>query len=870
MSQNVTPKKDVGWRPAPRGRPVRPRTALAAIVAAVILTATAPAQSDPPAKARTDAEGVPLPDGAVARLGSSRFRHDGSPWGLVTFSPDSRRIAVRSPNSVCVLDAATGRQLYRFDRPESCHPKTVRFLADAKRLVVGFTGKGSARVTVYELAGGKAVGTWTVADQDHVSIADVTPDGTHALARDGAAKVYLWDLKAGRAAWEFQGAEGMHLLPLTADGKRFVTAGPQTAELRDVQTGDIISTFPDPGPAFDGRQRPGMAGDGRIAVSDNKRDAVNVLTPGRKDGTLALKVGRQGEFIPFFSTAQDTPYLFSPEGRFLVGLSWTGTLVWDLSAPADRGPVGRLPPASGAAFSPDGKTLVLDDDGTLVARAVGTWKRLPQSADPPSPVHRVWFTDDGQRVIGYTRHGWVAWPAAGARTAHLSDETPVSISLIQFEGQADVSADGKTGVDVIEEPDPKGGQRRVALRLTDLIAGTARRFPLGERLSSPVQISADGRLVWAEDMQSDFCTWDAASGRELGRTDIPYPTEQLIAAVPTADGKSLSRLVVGVPVGARAGPPGSPYYRSVTVTDHSSGQKWQMDSLPGRVAEGDAWFSRDGSRLVLVGQLGKDSDTEAVSVWDVASGRRLTAWVSGFTGRPASAALSADNRSLLSGSIKGKLSLVEVATGGERANFHHRGRILAAAFAPNGARAVASSPDAPVYIWDLIGDPGRWGTNKADVLWADLTSADAKTAYAAIRRLRANPAQAVAFLRDRVQVPVVPTDEAVDGLLRRLDSPAFADRERAQKELTAAADLVRPRLEAARKAATEETGRRLDQVLKTIDDWTPDRLRHVRACEVMEGIGSPDAKAVLRTWAAGPVGARLTTEATESLGRLKP
>ena len=98
-----------------------------------------------------------------------------------------------------------------------------------------------------------------------------------------------------------------------------------------------------------------------------------------------------------------------------------------------------------------------------------------------------------------------------------------------------------------------GGRRKAALRVTNVVAGTARRFPLGERLSSPVKIHPDGRLIWAEDMQSDFCTWDAASGRELGRTDIPYPREQLIAAVPTADGKSLSRSVVGVPARARGG-----------------------------------------------------------------------------------------------------------------------------------------------------------------------------------------------------------------------------------------------------------------------------------------------------------------------------
>ena len=71
--------------------------------------------------------------------------------------------------------------------------------------------------------------------------------------------------------------------------------------------------------------------------------------------------------------------------------------------------------------------------------------------------------------------------------------------------------------------------------------------------------------------------------------------------------------------------------------------------------------------------------------------------------------------------------------------------------------------------------------------------------------------------------------------------------------------MVRPRLEAARKIASEEAGRRLDQVLKSIDEPTPQRLRQIRACEVLEGIAAPDAVRILRAWAAGPPGARLMT-----------
>jgi WD40 repeat protein len=56
-----------------------------------------------------DHYGDPLPPGAVARLGTVRFRHQESAWRLA-FSPDGKALAC---NSNVVWDAATGKPLYR-------------------------------------------------------------------------------------------------------------------------------------------------------------------------------------------------------------------------------------------------------------------------------------------------------------------------------------------------------------------------------------------------------------------------------------------------------------------------------------------------------------------------------------------------------------------------------------------------------------------------------------------------------------------------------------------------------------------------------------------------------------------------------------
>src|SRR5262245_30125532 len=65
-----------------------------------------------PAKDRVDLHGDPLPQGAVARLGTVRFRHPGAVHA-VAFSTDGKLLAASSDdqNMVVIWDRATGRKL---------------------------------------------------------------------------------------------------------------------------------------------------------------------------------------------------------------------------------------------------------------------------------------------------------------------------------------------------------------------------------------------------------------------------------------------------------------------------------------------------------------------------------------------------------------------------------------------------------------------------------------------------------------------------------------------------------------------------------------------------------------------------------------
>lgn len=142
--------------------------------------------------------------------------------------------------------------------------------------------------------------------------------------------------------------------------------------------------------------------------------------------------------------------------------------------------------------------------------------------------------------------------------------------------------------------------------------------------------------------------------------------------------------------------------------------------------------------------------------------------------------LSSDGRSLTIGDATGKLSIVEVASGGERVSFKQGGMILSAAFHWDGTKVVASSPEAPVYVWDLLAETGAWDASKSDSLWEDLASPDAKRAFTAMRQLRASPKGAISLMRERLKVTARLPEPQITALLKQLDSAKFVEREQAQ------------------------------------------------------------------------------------------
>ncbi len=166
--------------------------------------------------------------------------------------------------------------------------------------------------------------------------------------------------------------------------------------------------------------------------------------------------------------------------------------------------------------------------------------------------------------------------------------------------------------------------------------------------------------------------------------------------------------------------------------------------------------------------------------------------------------------------------------------------------------------------------PYRFSEGEIDNLWNELGSQFAAAAYQASWLLVAAPEQTAPFLKERVR-PAVVDSRRITQLLDDLDNDRFASREKAKAELMALGELAESALRKALEGQPPpEVQRAVNEILKRLQEQpeSADRRRQLRAIEVLEHIGTPEAKEVLDKLAKGAPGARITEEARASLQRL--
>ena len=130
----------------------------------------------------------------------------------------------------------------------------------------------------------------------------------------------------------------------------------------------------------------------------------------------------------------------------------------------------------------------------------------------------------------------------------------------------------------------------------------------------------------------------------------------------------------------------------------------------------------------------------------------------------------------------------------------------------------------------------------------------------------------MALLRQRLQPAKGAEPKRIAQLVADLESKQFKVRDTAMRELAKLAELAAPAIQKALTVSLPlDSRRRLEGLLNQLDSATlsAETLRQMRAVEVLEAIGSPEARALLEGLAGGIAEVRQTREARAALQRLK-
>jgi RNA polymerase sigma factor (sigma-70 family) len=812
------------------------------------------AVQSPPAhwvRARTDRFGDPLPDGALARLGTVRWRLGAYLADAMAVSRGSKSLITANPQEgITIIDMVTGGTISHVPVDPGPHKHwlgpmgTVALSGDAR--LAAFGGRDGT-LCLLELPGGKARREWH-GHSARVGEAALSFHGEVLATRSDDGTLRLWETASGKELLrlavnaqvrdQYRPAE----LALSPDGKEFAWIGDdkeRVVQVCSTATGRVLHRLRGHA-GF--RRRVLFSPDGRKLVTTSDRGPGQVWEA--KSGRLLLSLHLKPGLGP-------APVAFAPDGKTLViTVEQDAMRLVDVATGQDLWRVPRLYSSTKLdtfAFTPDGKTLVVTAgafDHAIYRYDTATGKRLPSPAAPDTCPEAIAFAP-GNRGLYSFGEDYIPWHWDGVTGRELGGvRTGPANGLFSPDGRLLVASEEGA----IHLYDTATGKDRRQLTVRSTRYAQLMAFsPEGRRLAAAVS-GAKGALVHV---------WETDGWKELEPISTGL-AEPLIQMMLFPDGKDLlGHTSSGI----------AQDRQRLFCWDVTTGRQRRAANLPSHF--GSVLLSPDGKTLAV------PCGWKRIDFWELATGETrfelppVRIW-------PCTMRFSPDGALFLIGDEDGGVRIHDAVSGRLLRHVRgHRGQVLAFAFSANGRRLATASRDTTALVWDLAGllprDPGTARLAPAELtkLWDDL-GRDAAKASRAAAALRDASGQVLPFMQMRVHPAPAIEAPAAAGPIRDLDDRRFIVRQKAAGELARLGSAAEPALRRAlRGKASPEVCRQVEQLLVRLEPMhSPQVLRALRAVELLEHIGTPAARELLEKLAAGLPDARLTQEAKASLGRL--
>jgi WD40 repeat protein len=560
---------------------------------------------------------------------------------------------------------------------------------------------------------------------------------------------------------------------------------------------------------------------------------------------------------------------FTPDGKQMLAFDNLGNvLAFDPEHGKELRKITSGPSQAFPAVAADSKTVI-----TVQGNVVDQWK-----LESGEPVHAF----DGHRAmvanLAVSPDGRLAcscgpdntlrlWELASGRQVHWRKRPTYAAASVAFtpDGEQLLWASAPTTIERLDVADLIGQKK----------AGGAQPRELRGNQFATFAIADNGRTIVANN--------SAGGGTQIWDLTKPNPTATTIPPTFGAQGTPLAF---------------SPDAR-LSATPYS------VDGSGKQIVIADLVRGREVTRLVsppnqqliqgvFVGnRLFASRAIRQIALWDLLSGRAVfTVSVDDPSAVSTAVTSSSDGRLLAwaegpqgAGESGHTIRLYDSLAARDVGRFSgHLGAVQSLRLHMSGDQGVLLSggQDSTVLVWDLqrILADVRKATPEltdehADRVWADLGAEDAGAMHRASWLLASAKDKAVRMLAERLQpAPVDPAlGEKIERLVRRMDDDLFSVREQASQEAAELGEAAEPYLQEALKQTTSaEVRHRIRRLLNDITGkpivLSSDQQRAIRAVQVLEQIGGPEARGVLERLTTGQPSARLTQEAKSALSRL--